>query len=75
MFGVARALQVATRTWRPWQRYALALGLVVAGVGLMWYGVGRGVVLVLAGGLVAIAAARRRRARGLPDDSTGAGGS
>ena len=64
MFGIGRAIQSATRTWRPWQRYGLAVVLIAAGAGLMWAGIGRGVVLLVAGVLIlARGLARRRFAR------------
>ncbi len=76
MFGVGRLLLSFTRSWRPWQRYALAVALVVAGAVLVWAGVGRGAVLVVVGALVLVrAAARRRSARARSDETPAPPGS
>lgn len=70
MFGAGRLLLSFTRSWRPWQRYALAVALVVAGAGLVVAGVGRGAVLVVVGALVLVRAAARRRPARAPSDET-----
>ncbi len=76
MFGIGRALQPATRSWRPWQRHALAVALVAAGVALVWVGVGRGAVVLVTGALVLRGGvARRRPTREHRDDPPVAPGS